>query len=148
MTMSTGGADDRAPTGQPTRLARIAAWPLLALIRLYQLAISPALPQSCRYYPSCSSYAVQAIERFGPLVGPWLAARRLLRCHPWSDGGVDHVPPRGRHGRPDWEAHRSGALRREAELVEACGAHASHETLAGDPGVTIGGQPSRPRGMH
>lgn len=148
MTVSTGRADGRVRTGQPSRPTRIAAWPLLALIRLYQVAISPALPQSCRYYPSCSSYAVRAIERFGPLVGLWLAARRLLRCHPWSDGGVDHVPPRGRHGLPDWEAHRSAAIRREAELVDACGAHTPRETLAGDPGVTIGGQPARPRGMH
>ena len=79
---------------------RIAAWPLLALIRAYQLVISPVLPQTCRFYPSCSSYAIEAIRRFGALRGGWLAARRLGRCHPWNPGGVDHVPPAGPDGRP------------------------------------------------
>jgi putative membrane protein insertion efficiency factor len=60
-------------------------------IRLYQRAISPALPRRCKYYPSCSEYAVQAVRRFGILRGLVLAAWRLLRCNPWSHGGVDHV---------------------------------------------------------
>ena len=61
----------------------------VAPIRLYQRAISPAIPNRCRYYPSCSEYAVQSIRRFGILRGFVLAARRLLRCNPWSHGGVD-----------------------------------------------------------
>ena len=61
----------------------------VAPMRLYQRAISPALPQRCRYYPSCSEYAVQAVRRFGVLRGLVLAAWRLLRCNPWSPGGVD-----------------------------------------------------------
>ena len=61
----------------------------VAPVRLYQRAISPALPQRCRYYPSCSEYAVQAVRRFGVLRGLVLAAWRLLRCNPWSHGGVD-----------------------------------------------------------
>jgi putative membrane protein insertion efficiency factor len=61
----------------------------VAPVRLYQRAISPALPQRCKYYPSCSEYAVQAIRRFGILRGLVLAAWRLLRCNPWSHGGVD-----------------------------------------------------------
>ncbi len=76
------------------RLGRIVVSPLLWLIRGYQTFISPMRPPTCRYYPSCSAYAVTALERFGPLRGGWLAARRLGRCHPWSDGGVDHVPLR------------------------------------------------------
>jgi putative membrane protein insertion efficiency factor len=76
------------------RLAKAASWPLVALLRFYQLVISPMRPPTCRFYPSCSSYAVTALQRFGPLKGSWLAARRLLRCHPWNPGGVDHVPPR------------------------------------------------------
>jgi uncharacterized protein len=60
-------------------------------IRLYQVLISPALGQRCKYYPSCSEYAVQAIERFGILRGLVLAGWRLLRCNPWSHGGVDPV---------------------------------------------------------
>jgi putative membrane protein insertion efficiency factor len=70
------------------------AAPLVFLVRVYQRLISPLLPPSCRYYPSCSEYAVTALQRFGPLKGTWLAARRLGRCHPWSPGGVDHVPAR------------------------------------------------------
>ena len=62
------------------------------LIRGYQLTISPWLPPSCRYYPSCSSYGIEAVERHGPLRGGWLTLRRLLRCHPWGGEGFDPVP--------------------------------------------------------
>lgn len=71
------------------RGARVLA---VAPIRLYQRLLSPLLGQRCRYYPSCSSYAVLAISRHGVLRGGWLAAWRLLRCNPFSPGGVDHVP--------------------------------------------------------
>lgn len=64
---------------------------LVAPIRAYQRAISPLLPQRCRYYPSCSEYAVQAIRSYGILRGLVLAAWRLLRCNPWSHGGLDPV---------------------------------------------------------
>ncbi|MCB1778537.1 MAG: membrane protein insertion efficiency factor YidD [Candidatus Competibacteraceae bacterium] len=65
---------------------------LIALIRGYQLLISPLLGNHCRFYPSCSQYAREAIEYHGVLRGGWLAIRRLLRCHPWHPGGVDPVP--------------------------------------------------------
>ena len=72
---------------------------LVAPIRWYQRFISPALPASCRYYPTCSSYAVQALQQHGAFKGTWLAIRRLGRCHPWHEGGFDPVPPaRERHG--------------------------------------------------
>ena len=61
----------------------------VAPVRFYQRAISPALPARCKYHPSCSEYAVQAVRRFGILRGLVLAAWRLLRCNPWSHGGVD-----------------------------------------------------------
>jgi uncharacterized protein len=61
-------------------------------IRLYQRLISPLLPPSCRFTPTCSTYAVTAIERYGALRGTWLALRRVARCHPWSPGGFDPVP--------------------------------------------------------
>ena len=63
---------------------------LIAPIRLYQRAISPLIPQRCKYHPSCSAYAVGAIREFGPARGVVLAGWRLLRCNPWSHGGVDH----------------------------------------------------------
>jgi putative membrane protein insertion efficiency factor len=64
---------------------------LVAPIRFYQRAISPALPSRCRYHPSCSQYAVDAVRRYGVLRGVVLAGWRLLRCNPWSHGGVDFV---------------------------------------------------------
>jgi uncharacterized protein len=64
---------------------------LVAPIRLYQRAISPALPARCKYHPSCSEYAVQAVRQYGVLRGVVLAGWRLLRCNPWSHGGVDFV---------------------------------------------------------
>ncbi len=89
------------------RSHRWTSFPLVVLIRAYQLLVSPLLPPSCRFYPSCSAYGLTAVQRFGPLRGTWLAVRRLLRCHPWNPGGVDHVPRRGPHGRPvrDNEGH-------------------------------------------
>ncbi len=65
---------------------------LILLVRGYQVAISPVLPPSCRYTPSCSQYAIEALGRYGALRGSWLAARRLGRCHPFRAGGYDPVP--------------------------------------------------------
>ncbi|HEY7293641.1 MAG TPA: membrane protein insertion efficiency factor YidD [Dehalococcoidia bacterium] len=65
---------------------------LLAMIRLYQRWVSPSLGAACRYEPSCSRYAYEAIERYGALRGSWLAVRRLGRCVPWRPGGYDPVP--------------------------------------------------------
>lgn len=65
---------------------------LRGLIRAYQLILSPILPASCRFAPSCSAYAFEAVGRFGAIRGGWLAARRICRCHPWNDGGWDPVP--------------------------------------------------------
>lgn len=62
------------------------------LIRGYQLVVSPLLPPSCRFTPSCSQYALEAVNRHGALKGSWLAARRLARCHPFHPGGFDPVP--------------------------------------------------------
>ena len=64
----------------------------MILIRLYQWTLSPMLGARCRFYPSCSCYAHEAIERHGALRGAWLAAKRVLRCHPFSPGGYDPVP--------------------------------------------------------
>jgi len=73
---------------------------LRGAIRAYQLLISPAFPQSCRYYPSCSHYAADAVALHGPWRGSLLAAGRLLRCHPWGGSGYDPVPTAAVSGRP------------------------------------------------
>ena len=65
---------------------------LIGLIRVYQYLISPLLGPHCRFYPTCSHYAVEAVERHGVIYGSYLALRRLSRCHPWHPGGIDPVP--------------------------------------------------------
>ena len=72
--------------------ARVPRRLLATLIRGYQRFVSPALPPSCRFHPSCSQYALEAVTRYGALKGGWLAARRLARCHPFHPGGFDPVP--------------------------------------------------------
>jgi putative membrane protein insertion efficiency factor len=74
---------------------------LILLIKTYRYLLSPWLGGHCRFYPSCSCYAITAVERFGAWRGIGLAARRLARCHPWHPGGIDPVPEKGvrvRHG--------------------------------------------------
>ncbi|MFC4777430.1 membrane protein insertion efficiency factor YidD [Paenibacillus sp. GCM10023252] len=66
---------------------------LQAPVHFYRRAISPLKPPSCRYYPTCSAYALEALEVHGALKGSWLAAKRIARCHPWHPGGYDPVPP-------------------------------------------------------
>ena len=65
---------------------------LILFIRAYQVAIGPLMPPSCRYYPSCSAYGIEALEKHGAIRGSWLTARRILRCHPFVPGGYDPVP--------------------------------------------------------
>jgi hypothetical protein len=72
-----------------SRVPRVLA---MTMIRVYQTAISPLFPPSCRYTPTCSAYALTSIERYGLLRGGWLALKRIGRCHPWSPGGHDPVP--------------------------------------------------------
>ena len=67
-------------------------WFFIKLIQGYSYLVSPWLGNHCRFYPTCSSYAATAIERFGVLRGSAMASKRLLRCHPWSPGGIDQVP--------------------------------------------------------
>ena len=84
-----GLKEDRA--GMERRRS-VAMWVLRGPIRFYQLAISPMTPSVCRYYPSCSNYAIEAIDKYGAMKGGWLAIRRILRCHPFRPGGFDPVP--------------------------------------------------------
>ncbi|WP_084471877.1 membrane protein insertion efficiency factor YidD [Haloglycomyces albus] len=72
---------------------------LSAPIRFYRRYISPTIPDRCRFYPSCSAYALEALAQHGPLRGLWLTVRRLVRCHPFHPGGVDLVPEKKKLGR-------------------------------------------------
>ena len=74
-----------------SRVSAAARSIFLLPVRLYRRLVSPLLPERCRYYPTCSRYAVDAVGRYGILRGSVLAAWRLLRCNPWSSGGIDHV---------------------------------------------------------
>ena len=65
---------------------------LIGSVKFYKLFISPIIPNSCRYTPTCSSYAIEAIQKHGPLKGGWLALKRILRCNPWGGSGYDPVP--------------------------------------------------------
>jgi len=124
---------------------------LVGPIRLYRRFISPLRPPTCRFYPSCSSYAVTAIEVHGVVVGPYLAIRRLLRCHPWTPGGIDQVPPkdRWREIRPPYDPDE------ERDSVDSTGTTRSSRSSA-DPssltprpkssGPTTGPEPMRPQG--
>ena len=79
---------------------------LILLLMTYRKVISPLYGQVCRFFPSCSAYALEAITVHGAVKGSWLAVRRLARCHPWNAGGVDHVPVGHRH----WPDHRTPTI--------------------------------------
>lgn len=74
------------------RTARLLAWPLLTLVWLYRYTLSPLLGANCRFQPTCSEYAIEALRAHGAFRGSWLAARRIARCHPWGGSGYDPVP--------------------------------------------------------
>lgn len=74
------------------KLRHIIVWLLILPIRFYQIAISPLTPAACRFTPTCSQYAIEALRRHGPFKGLWLAVKRILRCHPWGGSGYDPVP--------------------------------------------------------
>lgn len=73
-------------------MKRILGFPLIVLVKIYQLIISPILPQSCRYTPTCSAYMIEAIKVWGPIRGTWLGIKRIMKCNPWGGCGHDPVP--------------------------------------------------------
>ena len=108
--------------------------PVLALtlvVRGYQLFVSPLLGPRCRFYPSCSAYALTALQRHGALRGSWLAVRRLARCHPWNPGGVDHVPPAAAGRGSVRASHRSAS----SPVAAAAGPQPADRSAA--PGRTV-----------
>lgn len=92
VTALVGAVADRVRGRAPGEPSTVARW-LLAGVGFYRRFVSPALPPSCRFTPSCSAYAAEALLRHGAVRGSWLATRRLLRCGPWHPGGHDPVPP-------------------------------------------------------
>ena len=74
------------------KLLYILSLPFIAVIRLYQIILSPLLGQKCRFTPSCSHYGIEALKKYGLIKGSWLTAKRILRCHPWGGHGHDPVP--------------------------------------------------------
>ncbi|WP_231699328.1 membrane protein insertion efficiency factor YidD [Limnochorda pilosa] len=79
-------------TKRRTGLSAAGVWAVARAVRAYQVAVSPLFPPSCRYYPTCSTYAVQAVEKYGVARGLVMGAKRVARCHPWHAGGYDPVP--------------------------------------------------------
>jgi putative membrane protein insertion efficiency factor len=79
-------------------VSRVLAWPLLGLVWLYRNAISPLLGANCRFQPTCSAYAEEALRTHGAFRGGWLALRRISRCHPWGGSGYDPVPEKESSG--------------------------------------------------
>lgn len=74
------------------KLKEILSLPLIALVRFYQKCISPYKPSCCRFTPTCSQYALEALRKYGPIKGGWLSLKRILRCNPWGGSGYDPVP--------------------------------------------------------
>ncbi|MBP5535329.1 MAG: membrane protein insertion efficiency factor YidD [Bacteroidales bacterium] len=73
-------------------MKKLVAKAMILMVRFYQVCISPLTPAACRYTPTCSQYAIEAITKHGPLKGGWLALKRILRCNPWGGSGYDPVP--------------------------------------------------------
>ena len=89
-------------------ISRIPLYLIRGLIRVYQLLISPVLAGSCRYHPTCSQYALEAVEEHGPFKGAWLALKRIGRCHPWGSSGFDPVPLKHGNNPPNEPKEMSG----------------------------------------
>lgn len=75
-----------------TAVLKLLALPFIVLIKIYQLLISPLFPSSCRYAPTCSTYTLEALKKYGLLKGSWIGIKRISRCHPWGGSGYDPVP--------------------------------------------------------
>jgi uncharacterized protein len=99
-TVDTVVRDDPRPPADDARPGPVARV-LVRAVKFYRTWISPLLPPSCRFEPSCSAYGLEALTEHGALRGTWLTLRRLLRCGPWHPGGWDPVPPRRTRNRPD-----------------------------------------------
>ena len=98
---------------------------LIGLLKAWRLLISPLYGNVCRYYPSCSAYALRAVSVHGAVKGSWLAIRRLLRCHPWAPGGYDPVP-----GTPEADEEIRDQALRSSRMVSGTDPHPHHDVAA------------------
>lgn len=114
------------------RLRRYSILILKFPIRAYQYLISPLLGSNCRFYPSCSHYALEAIETHGPLKGSWLGLKRILRCHPFSEGGIDPVP--------EVDGTRSESGREDSKARTGCCDHSNHKPQRLSPNISESGK--------
>ena len=117
---------------------------LLGTIRFYQRAVSPALPPRCRFHPTCSAYAVEAIERHGAGRGSWLALRRLLKCAPWHPGGVDLVP----EVRDEHPPGGTGGVTRSSSTAAPSAASSRDSQVDGDRRPDPSAPPARRRAQQ
>jgi putative membrane protein insertion efficiency factor len=118
---------------------------LLSALRFYQRAISPTRPPRCRFVPTCSAYAVEAVELHGAVRGTWLALRRLLKCAPWHPGGVDLVPEQA-HSRRAGTARAPRSSKKTAPIPGAPMRAAPHPVPASTAGAPVG--PGHPAGLR
>jgi len=128
------GDEDVTPTDAPGRPAFRVSTVLIAPIRFYQLYISPARPPTCRYYPTCSAYAVEALQLHGAVRGSYLAIRRLLRCHPFHKGGADPVP----EPKPRRRERGGGARSSLSSTSSPLSSSSTTEQRPSSAGATIG----------
>lgn len=111
---------------QRNKMQVFLAWPLIVLVKGYRRFISPLIPPRCKYYPTCSTYALECLKRHGPIKGVLLSSWRLLRCNPFSLGGVDYPPNKGKWRRPSYRQMTDQELAEHwARLEETCSKAAS-----------------------
>ena len=113
-----GPAEAEAGNGMSKRPSKIARWTALAGIRVYQIFLGPIFGGACRFEPSCSAYAYEAIQRFGAARGTWMGMKRLLRCRPFSQGGYDPVPEEPEYKRTAGENSQRAAGPHDGRAVE------------------------------
>ena len=125
--------EDALPEKRQSPVSRLSLpliWLLSGPIWVYRLLISPLMPPTCRFSPTCSAYALEALQRHGPIRGSWLAVRRISRCHPWGGDGYDPVPERSRpeRNRPEQRPlSRDTASPSRSSTRPTCG-HAAHRS--------------------
>ena len=87
------------------KIYQLLKWIFILPVKIYQITISPWMPDSCRHSPTCSQYAIEAIQIHGIFIGIWLGTKKLIKCHPWGTSGYDPVPPKGSRKKTEHDNH-------------------------------------------